>query len=284
MMASDVPNQGNDEKALLGQIKKILLNDDREKLDNIERTLEKPELLEQKMRPVLQDQLQYVKDHFPQEFGAIVDDAIEAKLEDSKEQLLDVIYPVLGQMIKKYINQQFQLLKDRIDNQMRSTFSKQGMFRLFKARLMGVNSSDIILQDVDKAQINQIYIVMQDSGLLAGEYTVTPVADQDIMVGMLTAIKSFAQDTFGANPEALDMINYEQGYKIMLHNFNNYYAAIIINGSFGAYEKDKLVDKLLEFAQLEMNIDLSVIDTPTHEHVSKKLETYFKDFDISPIN
>ncbi len=236
-MATDVPNQTNDESALLGQIKKILLNDDREKLDHIEQTLDQPKLLEQKMRPVLQDQLQYVKDHFPQEFGAIVDDAIEAKLEDSKEQLLDVIYPVLGQMIKKYINQQFQLLKDRIDSQMRSTFSKQGMFRLFRARLMGVKSSDIILQDVDKAQINQIYIVMQDSGLLAGEYTVTPVADQDIMVGMLTAIKSFAQDTLGANPEALDTINYEQGYKIMLHNFNNYYAAIILNGSLGAYEK-----------------------------------------------
>lgn len=278
-----MPNQSNDEQALFQQFKQILLNDDRQKIDSLQETLEKPELLEQKMRPVLKDQLQYVKDHFPQEFGAIVDDAIETKLEESKEQLLNVIYPVLGQMMKKYINQQFQLLKDRIDNQMRYTFSKQGMFRLFKGRLLGLKSSEIILQDVDKPVINQIYIVMQDSGLLAGEYTITEVTDQDMMVGMLTAIKSFAQDTFGANPEALDTINYEQGYKIMLQNFNNYYAAIIIKGSLGAYEKDKISDAVLQFAELEMNIDLSIIDTETHQYVSTKLEEYFKNLDLSPI-
>ena len=153
-----------EEKALY-RLREILLQPDREKVQTINQTLDTPEKLEEKMRPIMEQQLGYLRTNFKKEFGGSVDNIVEMKLEQSKEQLLDVIYPVLGQMITKFIGLQFQALKDRIDSQLKYAFSSKGLFRLFKARLMGLDSSEIILQDSDKPLIHQMFIVTQHSGL-----------------------------------------------------------------------------------------------------------------------
>ena len=77
--------------------------------------MDTPERLEEKVRPIMDKQMLYLRENFTQEFGGTVNHIVESKLEQSKEQLLDVIYPVLGQMITKFIRLQFQALKDALD-------------------------------------------------------------------------------------------------------------------------------------------------------------------------
>jgi hypothetical protein len=101
-----------EESAMLGQIRSILLKDDRNEIDSIKKTLYNKEELAKEVSPIVEERVQYIKDNFRKEFGKPVDKIVEMKLEESKEQLLNVIYPVLGQMIRKFVNYQFQLLKD----------------------------------------------------------------------------------------------------------------------------------------------------------------------------
>lgn len=275
--------QTHEEKFMLTQLKSILLQDDRSEVEALKETLNTPALLEEKMQPILNDKITYIKNNFPQEFGAIVDNAIEAKLEASKEQLLNVIYPVLGQMIKKYITHQFQIIKERIDAQLRQTFSSKGVFRLFKARVLGVKGSDLILQDVDKAMIQEVFLIQQLTGLLAGSYSRTGIIDRDMIVGMLTAIQSFAQDALNREQDKLDTINYDN-YKIILYNFPQYYIAVVLSGSLSALEKGAIADRLLEFASKETDFDLTIISNDVTEKISQRLETYFKDFSLEHVH
>ncbi len=273
-----------EEKALY-RLREILLQPDREKVQTINQTLDTPEKLEEKMRPIMEQQLGYLRTNFKKEFGGSVDNIVEMKLEQSKEQLLDVIYPVLGQMITKFIGLQFQALKDRIDSQLKYAFSSKGLFRLFKARLMGLDSSEIILQDSDKPLIHQMFIVTQHSGLLAGEYAPTGIIDQDMIVGMLTAIKAFSKDALAKNDD-LEAINYDN-YRIVLQNFHQYYVAIILSGSLSVEEKGRLSDRINIFAAETLaNIDFEVINNSVTEEISTRLKATFENFsfeELSPI-
>lgn len=265
------------EEKALQQLRTILLQSDRKKVENIESTLDTPERLEKKMQPIMDKQLVYLRDNFTDEFGGKINYIVEAKLEQSKEQLLDVIYPVLGQMITKFIGLQFQALKDRIDSQLKHAFSTKGLFRLFKARLMGVDSSSVILQDTDRPELHQIFLVTQHSGLLAGEYARTEIIDQDMIVGMLTAIKAFAKDALSQNDD-LDAINYDN-YKIILQNFHQYYVAVILSGSFSIDEKGTLSNEIYEFANESIkDIDFDIIDDIVTDDISKRLKEKFQDF------
>lgn len=267
------------EEKALQQLRDILLQSERKKVEVIEKTLDTPDQLEEKMRPIMDKQMEYLRQNFRNEFGGTVDGIVESKLEQSKEQLLDVIYPVLGQMITKFISLQFQALKDRIDSQLRYAFSSKGLFRIFKARLMGVETSEIILQDSDRPIIHQIFIVTQHSGLLAGEYAPTEIIDQDMIVGMLTAIKAFAKDALSQNDD-LDTISYDN-YKIEIQNFHQYYVAIVMSGSISIEEKNKLSSMINEFATASIkDIDFDVIDTDVTKEISLRLKSKFEHFEF----
>lgn len=265
------------EEQALQQLRNILLQSDRKKVTTLEETLDTPERLEEKVRPIMDKQMIYLRENFTHEFGGTVNHIVESKLEQSKEQLLDVIYPVLGQMVTKFIRLQFQALKDRIDSQLKYAFSTKGLFRLFKARLLGVDSSEMILQDSDKPTIHQIFIVTQHSGLLAGEYAPTAIIDQDMIVGMLTAIKAFAKDALAQNDD-LDTINYDN-YSIEIQNFHQYYVAIIISGSLSVEENERLSTEINDFAAKALgDINFEIIDTKVTDQISIRLKNKFQDF------
>ena len=108
--------ENSQDVVLFEQLKTILLQQDRKEIDSIKQILNNRSELEKRIDPIFNDKIEDLKSRFPEEFGELINQSIEGKLEESKEQLLNVIYPVLGQMIRKYVSHQFQLLKERIDD------------------------------------------------------------------------------------------------------------------------------------------------------------------------
>lgn len=264
-----------EETILLEKLRTILLKQDRKDIHAIKETLNTPSELKKKVDPIFEENIELLKERFPEEFGAIINQQIEVKLEESKEQLLNVIYPVLGQMISKFINYQFQQLKDRIDEQVQNTFSSKGIIGQIKSRLFGLRSSDMVLSDLDKPQIQEVYVIQRDSGLLIGKYSKTDSTDEDMVAGMLTAIKSFAEDAFNQENQELDLIQYGS-YKIWIQSFYKYYVAIALTGSLSAGERDDLNEHILEFAKEDMDINLQLITSDLKAQVSAKLEESFQ--------
>lgn len=269
-------SSSSQEALMLSQLKSILLKQDRQEIDSIKKTLYTKEGLKKEVNPLIEERIEYLKSNFSKELGVHVDSVIEEKLEESKEQLLNVIYPVLGQMIRKFVSFQFQLLKDRIDQQVSSVFSTKGLIGQIKSKVFGIRSSDLVLSDIDKPIIEEVYVIQRDSGLLIGSYSRQETMDKDMIAGMLTAIKSFAQDAFHVEKQELELINYGN-FKIVVQNFFSYYIAVALSGSLSSQEQDDLGLILLEFAEKDMkDVSLHLITSTLTKEVSSKLEHHFK--------
>lgn len=261
------------EAQMLLQLQDILLKKDRQSLENLQHTLDDKELLSAKVSPIIEEHLAFMKQNFPKEFQNSVEKIIDDKLGNSQEVIMNLLYPKLGKMIQKYIGQQFQQLKESIDAQMAATLNK-GPLGWVRRTVLGIKVSDEILSEVDRPIIEQILIVQRDSGLLLGSATKNEKIHEDLVAGMLTAIKSFAEDAFERGEADLEMIQYDR-YRIFLQNFPSYYFAVILGGSMSALQKETLSNDLMTFAEQEMNAPITEVNTELSSSLKAKLEEYF---------
>ncbi len=261
------------EEQLLQKLRDILLKKDRAELQQLREVLEDRQKLSQRVAPIIEEHIDFIKQNFPQEFTAAVEKIVDSKLEGSQERILNVIYPVLGKMIRKFITHQFQMLKDNIDARVRTVFSRQGMWGRIKSKLFGVEASDIILSDIDHPVIEEIFLIQKHSGLLMGKASKQATIDQDVIAGMFTAIKSFVEDAFKQKTEDLEMIEYDN-YKILLQNFHTYYFAIVLSGSLSLSERTALSEELLDFALAQLS-DHQELEESNFDYISAKLKERF---------
>lgn len=280
-MTTHQPDGGTPEQDMLQRLRGILLEADRKEIEAIKATLYEEEKLAERVNPILEKRIERIKSNFEQELGTQVNQRIEIKLEASKEQLLNVIYPVLGQMIRKFVTYQFQLLKDSIDAQLNQVFSSRGLLGQLRSRLFGIKSSDMVLRDLDKPMIQEVYVIQRDSELLLGSYSREQMIDKDMVAGMLTAIKSFVEDAFQREKEELERIEYGN-YIILIQNFFSYYIAVALTGSLSSSERAHIVEHLAAFASEYMGDQSmeNVTDT-LNQSISSALEAHFTDFTMA---
>jgi hypothetical protein len=274
-MQANNPLSMNDQ-LLMKRLREILLEEDRQEFQQLKKVLDDPALLSQKVSPIIEEQLDFLKKNFPVEFELAVEKIVESKLERSKDELLEILSPILGQMIKKYIQHQFQLLKESIEEQIRNTFQK-GIIGRLRYALFGVKPkqmSEAILQKLDIPVIEEIFVIEHHSGILLGSASKQDTIDMDMIAGMLTAIKAFGEDAFRREEQQLGLIEYET-FSILLENFYTYYIAAAVSGSISARERSNLSDNLAKFAQTELHFNLRKKDGSSNHEIKLRLEKYF---------
>lgn len=267
------PNHSLMDEALLDRLKEILLKDDREELAEIKNILENRKHLSEKVSPIIEEHLSLLKENFASEYEETINAIIETKLKNSEEQIIEAIYPALGRMIKKYISHQLENLKESIDGTVKNTLSFSGLRRKFKSMFTGVDESDLILSTANAAKIEEIFLVELNSGILLGTASIQKTIDQDVVAGMLTAIKAFVEDAFKKESLELEMIEYG-GYKILIQTFYSYYIAAAIDGTLTSLEKQNVLQSMHDFVSKE----ISSIPKPlsnNNELISLKLDEYF---------
>jgi len=243
-----------EEKEKLRLLREILLIDDRQvadainaRLEKITEILEKPENLAQKVSPILDQRFDdFVKD-IPTTLGPVITKTLKQEIENSKDQVVEALYPIMGKMIKRYIQNEIKMLSENINSKVNNTFSMATLKRKFKAIFTGVKEGDIILSELDRPLINEVFVIQKGSGLLLGNYTITETLDKDMLSGMLTAIKSFVEDAFSSGEQNLEGIDYEL-YQILIQNFHSYYIAVVISGTASTAFENELEDKLLDLS------------------------------------
>jgi hypothetical protein len=263
------------EVELLSHLREIILKEDREALAELRQTLHDPVWFATNAMPLIEERIEFLKHNFPREFNKSVEKIVDRRLKASQSEILDTIYPVLGTMIKKYINHQFEALKEAIDKKVKEALDTRNLWIRIKASVFGIKSSDMILSDMNKPVIEEIFVIQRDSGLLIGSAARTSTVDKDAVAGMLTAIKSFVEDAFQREKEQLELISYAS-YKIVLHNYYSYYLAVALSGSVSSEEQETLRQKLEDFSsdvlkdyQATGNLD------GVQEEISNQLEQYF---------
>lgn len=261
------------------RLKKLLLDEDRqahedvvEKVEEIKRLLNTREELEVKVDPIVDSKIQAFQESIPEKLGPTITAALKKEIGEAQDEVVDILYPIIGKMIKKYVLLEFQLLSEKIDKQLKKAFSFKGWVRRMKNLFTGTKESDLMYRDLVAPQLEEMFVIEKNSGILKGSYSKNKTIDKDMIAGMLTAIKSFVEDAFSKKSEELEMIEYES-YKIYLYNFNSFYISMVISGVVDAAFKAKLQDSVMDFSHKYMSSKRK--PKQKEDFISKKLKEYF---------
>ncbi len=264
-----------DEKLQL--LRDILLIDDRQvanaindRIDAITHTIETKSKLSEKVDPILDERFKVFIEEIPTTLGPAITKTLKQEIANSKDAVVEALYPIMGQMIKKYIASEIEKLSEAINQKMAKTFSMEGLKRKVIARFTGQNEGDLILSELDRPTVNEIFAIQKGSGILLGNYSVSKKIDKDMVSGMLTAIKSFVEDAFEGGAQNLESIDYEL-YSIHIQNFHSYYIAVVISGHMTSSFENKLENRILK---LSRKIS-SKIDDLSRKEVDEILEKLF---------
>lgn len=269
------PNAQNEAQSI-ELLKQILLREDRSEVEQLKAILNNPDQLSEKISPIMEKHLADMRQNFPVEYNSMVERIVTKKLENSQEELLNTISPVMGQMIRKYVQHQFQLLKESLDAQLDATLN-QGIIGKVRGLFGGgkkTASSAEIIASLDRPVIEEIYVIEHHSGILMGSASRSETIDIDVIAGMLTAIKSFVEDAFKQGKQDLEMIQYGT-FTILLENFHSYYIAAAVSGSMSMQERVNLEQDLAKFAEKELKLNLQKKDGSANLIIKQKLEKHF---------
>jgi outer membrane protein OmpA-like peptidoglycan-associated protein len=174
----------------------------------------------------IREQITLDNDAISDALGSEMGKAIKTQIELEKDAMVDALYPVIGSTISKYMVEVVQSINEKVEN----ALSVGGFKRKIRARLKGVSEAELILQEAVGYTIQAIFLIDKDSGLIIEEIQPNNEKrlESDLVAGMLTAIRSFANDCIASGSE-LNEIDYGD-WQIPLEVAGYCYLAVVVKG------------------------------------------------------
>lgn len=207
----------------------------------------------------------------PEKLGPTITHTLKVQIKESRDDVVQALFPIIGQMIKKYVAQEIAVLSEKIDKQFESIFSLDSLQLRLKALFSGTSYSELAIQAASEPSIKEIFIIEEDTGILIASYTRENALDQDMVAGMLTAIKIFVKDSFEEKNQNLEMISYDS-FSIYVQNFDKFYIAVAMSGVVSASFKQRLDNRILKFVK---DIATRILELDTKK-ITQKIEHHFK--------
>lgn len=229
---------------------------------------------------IFDSKMEDIKSNFDQNFGNEVTLSIKSQIQNSKEDFVDAIYPILGKMVRKYVISTFKDLKEKIDEQIKNKYSFKAIFN----RLRGVSASDEIISQISNVVIHSVFIIDKDKnrGIPIGTFSINDKqTDADLLSAQYSAMKEYSQDIFNENfQDELTEIVYEE-FLIVNINANKHFYMCVLSGAVTSDYKNRLHDMLSEFSMNEVPKDITEITDKLQNNLSNKLKNLISKFEIS---
>ncbi|MDJ0576029.1 MAG: OmpA family protein [Xenococcaceae cyanobacterium MO_234.B1] len=184
----------------------------------------------------LEEQIRLDQDAISQALASEMGKAIKAQIELEKDAMVDALYPVIGNTISKYLAEEIKRINDKVEN----ALSPEGISRKIRAKMQGVSEAELILQESLVCRVLAIFLIQKDSGLIIRDIQPDPEypLESDLVGGMLTAIRSFANDCIASGSE-LNEIDYDK-FQILLEVAGYCYIAVVIHGQPQPQFRDRI--------------------------------------------
>ncbi|MGK7892249.1 MAG: OmpA family protein [Xenococcus sp. (in: cyanobacteria)] len=184
----------------------------------------------------IEEQIVIDEDAISRALGSEMGKAIKAQIELERDAMVDALYPVIGSTISKYMVEVVQSINAKIEE----TLSPQGFSRKIRAKMQGVSEAELIFKEAIGYRVSAIFLIHKASGLVIREIqpNTENILDSDMIAGMLTAIRSFANDCIASSSE-LDEIDYGNS-RILLETAGYCYIAVVINGEPEQQFRDRI--------------------------------------------
>ncbi len=274
----------------VGEIKEDV-SDLREKVSGLEEdmsgmkeNMDDPNRLSELVSLLVDVRVNNMKNNFYDNFGDEVRETVTKELSESRDEFVEAMYPIMGQIVNRYVKERFETLMATISSKVDDTFSLfsiDGWKNRMKTTFGYAKKEELILNTVMIAEVDEIFIIHRDSGLLIGSYSRNNTADIDMIAGMLTAIKMFVSDIFAEKNKKsnLDTIAFGEYNILLLNDFHQYYIATVTQGTLTPNFKTLLNQHLVGFADGNIPKSIKEVDDVLFDRVSKKLKSSFQAFE-----
>jgi outer membrane protein OmpA-like peptidoglycan-associated protein len=161
-----------------------------------------------------------------------VEYCIQQSINQDTRPFANALFPVMGPAIRKSINESLKNLIQSINQSLEQSLSIQGLRWRLQAWRSGRSFSEVILQNTLIYQIEQVFLIHRDSGLLVQHLhqKEVEIGDSDAVSAMLTAIQDFIRDSFSSTKtEELDSVEIGE-YTVWLERGPYAVLACVIRG------------------------------------------------------
>jgi outer membrane protein OmpA-like peptidoglycan-associated protein len=155
--------------------------------------------------------------------------AIREQISIERDAMVDALYPVIGNTVSKYMTELVKSINDKIEK----ALSVEGVTRKVRAHMQGVSEAELIVRESMKFTIRAVFLIHKESGLAIAQAQPADMEqlESDMIAGMLTAIRSFANDTLsvGETTSELHEIEYDT-FTIEIEAAGYCYLAVVTQG------------------------------------------------------
>lgn len=227
------PDTMEDAEASLSVLQEILLGTERTQMERLAGDVEN-------LRRQVGD-----KDALAKAVAPILGDAIKRQIQDSREEIIDALYPVIGQIVMRAVTEAIRDLARSIDEKLREATDFQRIGLRLRSLFTGVPAHQLALRESLPFAVQEIYLLHRDSGLLIWHATASGkgAPDSDLIGSMLTAIREFAEQALGGGGENLHQMGFGQRELVM--EFARYcYVAALVDGIVPSDFRRQLQERL----------------------------------------
>ena len=176
----------------------------------------------------IEEQIRLDSESISNTLGPEMGKAIKTQIEVERDAMVDALYPVIGNTISKYMVEAIAEINDKVEN----ALSIEGVKRKIRAKIQGVSEAELILREAIGYKVQAIFLIHKASGLLIREVQPSEgqTMESSMLAGMLTAIRSFANDCLASDGVSeLNEIEYDDS-KIILEVAGYCYLAVVVQG------------------------------------------------------
>lgn len=186
------------------ELRELLLGGERRQLDELRRRLDELGMSAEQLAELLPQAiaLRAAQDRqLARALTPTVEDALGESVRRNPREIATAIFPVLGPAIRKSIAEAMAALVASINRAIEHSLSIQGIRWRIEAWRSGVPYAEIVLRHALVYQVEQVYLIHVETGLLLAHAALDPrkTEDADLISGMLTAIRDFVADSFAGS-------------------------------------------------------------------------------------
>lgn len=236
----------------------------------------------------ISQQINNAPDEMTEALAPTMGRAIKKQIEIEQDSVVDALYPIIGSTISKYMAETIRAINQQIED----SLSVKGIQRKIRAKLQGISEAELIFREAIHFTVQAIFLIHKTSGLVISDIQRLDAQqlESEMVAGMLTAIRSFANDCIiqsGAYNE-LDAIEYGTS-KIILEVAGYCYLAIVVKGEppkqFISKMRQMLINIVREHGTIIENFDGDTGTIPNEINVNlENLRDYDLELDVNHKN
>ncbi len=138
----------------------------------------------------------------------LVVNTIRTELRNSQDELVDIMFPITGRMVKSYLAAEMK----KLSNSVNQRIDNNPMMLRIRSIASGKPVRDLAIAETQRLSVDEVFLIRRGSGELIGHWpeSATTMSNADVhMSGVLSAINDFASSAFAEEGGHFESFRYE---------------------------------------------------------------------------